>query len=478
MKDGALPQGQRKKNSKGGRFLPALCSVLGILILLSVIATALPMTLPRMLGYEIFNVVSGSMSPAIPMGSVVYTETVAPEDIAEGDVIAFQSGESIITHRVVQNRVLSGEYVTKGDANPTEDISTVPYAALVGRVVFHLPVLGGLLAIYASTLGKVYLLVFAACGLMFNLLAGRLRSRQRDRLREKLEEDLRAPTTEKVEAVRQDAVRRRRVRRVAMLVALAVFCGCAAGAGTIWYQYRKGDALYAAAAARYRTPAVQTIVAAADEGAAAVVFDEDEQIEYCEPAPIQVDFQALQAESDDVIGWIYCPDTVIDYPVMQGDDNDYYLHRGYDGAYSVFGSIFADAANSPDFSDASTILYGHHMNNGSMFASLDHWADQEYYEAHSEMWLLTPQQDYKLVLVAGYTTAAESDTYTTFARADDAFQAYLADALSRSDFTANVEADPEGRYVMLSTCAYVFTNARYVIHAMLVPAASAGGVAF
>ena len=92
------------------------------------------------------------------------------------------------------------------------------------------------------------------------------------------------------------------------------------------------------------------------------------------------------------------------------------------------------------------------------------------------MWLLTPEQDYKIVLFSGYTTSATSDTYTIFEGPSQELDAYLAKCREQSDFSMEVELDSEGRYVLLSTCAYVFDNARYVLHGMLVPVDSAGGV--
>ena len=132
---------------RGGKLIPALCNLLGTLILILVIASCLPLTVPRLFGYEIYEVVSGSMEPEIPVGSVIYVAAAEPEDILEEDVIAFRSGETIITHRVVTNRKLDGEFVTKGDANELEDMNTVPYGNLIGRVEHHFPIVGRLMVV-------------------------------------------------------------------------------------------------------------------------------------------------------------------------------------------------------------------------------------------------------------------------------------------------------------------------------------------
>lgn len=165
---------------RGGKLVPALCNLLGTLILILVIASCLPLTLPRLFGYEIYEVVSGSMEPEIPVGSVIYVAAAQPEEIQAEDVIAFRSGQTVITHRVVTNRMLDGEFVTKGDANEQEDMNAVPYADLIGRVEHHFPIVGRLMVVYTGTVGKVYVICFAACGAMLNMLAGRLRERNRE----------------------------------------------------------------------------------------------------------------------------------------------------------------------------------------------------------------------------------------------------------------------------------------------------------
>ncbi len=185
--------------------------------------------------------------------------------------------------------------------------------------------------------------------------------------------------------------------------------------------------------------------------------------------PVEVDFDELLEANPDVVGWIYCEDTIINYPVLQGEDNSYYLHHTLDGTYVRTGSIFADGNNRRDFQDANTIIYGHHTKDVFMFATLDYWAEQKYYEEHPVIWLLTPTQDYKIVLFSGYHTSAYSDTYQIFSEPGEAFAEYLAACREQSDFQADVELDENAKYVLLSTCAYVFTDARYVLHGMLVP---------
>lgn len=221
-------------------------------------------------------------------------------------------------------------------------------------------------------------------------------------------------------------------------------------------EYRMTDKLYEESALKFTTEAK------GEESAEGTGEDTGK-------VPITVDFAALRRINSDVVGWIYCEGTDINYPVLQGEDNDIYLHHTYDGAENRAGSIFVEALNARDFADSNTIIYGHHMKNGSMFATLRNWADQEYYEEHPVFWLLTPKQNYQIKLFSGYTTSATSDTYTIFQGPSQELNDYLQMAHANSDFSADVETDANGKYVVLSTCEYVYTNARYVLHGMLVP---------
>lgn len=260
------------------------------------------------------------------------------------------------------------------------------------------------------------------------------------------------------------------IKRAVLAALLLVFVGSTGVIGFTMWQYRVNEKLYQDIADRYTdiSPAAE---AAAGAGAGAANGGSGP----AEMAPLVVDFDALKEANPDVEGWIYCEGTVIDYPVLQGEDNDYYLHHTMDGKYSAAGSIFADAENGKGFRDINTVLYGHHMKNKSMFATLSNWQEQQYYEAHPVMWLLTPEQDYKIVLFSGYTTSAYSDTYKFITEPGEELDAYLQMAQEKSEFTSDVTLAEGERYVVLSTCAYVFDNARSVLHGKLVPVGSAGG---
>ncbi len=171
------------KKKKGRNPLGVLCTILGTLALVVLIVACIPLTVPRMLGYELYTVVSGSMEPAIPTGSLVYVEHVDPTEVAEGDVIAFYSAQdasSVITHRVVTNSTVMGEFITKGDANEENDMSPISYASLIGRVAKSIPKAGALAQTFTSSIGKIAAGSLMGLGVVLNLIGG-LMNRKRER---------------------------------------------------------------------------------------------------------------------------------------------------------------------------------------------------------------------------------------------------------------------------------------------------------
>ena len=165
--------------------------------------------------------------------------------------------------------------------------------------------------------------------------------------------------------------------------------------------------------------------------------------------PISVDFNSLLSQNSQVVGWIYSPDTVISYPVLKGGDNDYYLHHTLNGTENASGSIFMDAVCEPDLSGDNTILYGHHMNNGSMFASL----------ANYNM----------LQVFTCFVTGGDSDVYAFNFDTRDQFQEFINRMYSRSNFDTGVQVTSSDHIMTLSTCSYEYDDARYVVLCKIVP---------
>ena len=156
------------------RAAAVVCRILGTVILLAVLAVCLPLSVPKLLGYQVYDVVSGSMDPAIPVHTVVLVQPAAPEELQPGEIVAYRSGSSVVIHRLVENHIVEGELVTKGDANAEPDPLKVEYAGVLGTVTAHIPFIG----IYAGALntlpGKLYAFGFIVAAAMLYLLAHEL----------------------------------------------------------------------------------------------------------------------------------------------------------------------------------------------------------------------------------------------------------------------------------------------------------------
>ena len=181
-----------------------------------------------------------------------------------------------------------------------------------------------------------------------------------------------------------------------------------------------------------------------------------------EYTPITVDFSILQAENEDIVAWIYCGDTPINYPIVQSKDNSFYLRRLTDGSWNIAGTLFLDYRCKADFSDSTPIVYGHNMKYDSMFGILPNYAEQSYFDEHPTMYLLTPETDYRVDLFAGFVTPAESEVYR-LQLSDEEKQQLIEQAKKQSDFTAEVEVSAENCLLVLSTCSYEYSDARYVL---------------
>lgn len=159
----------------GRKAAGAVLRASGCLLAGLVVLSALSVALPRLAGLEPYAVLSGSMAPEIPTGSLAYVGYEAPEDLSEGDVAAFydQLG-NVVVHRVMRNRIVEGELVTKGDANAEPDMNPVGYGRVIGRVAAHVPMAGRFAVLYAGLPGRLGAFCMAALGILLNSIGTRL----------------------------------------------------------------------------------------------------------------------------------------------------------------------------------------------------------------------------------------------------------------------------------------------------------------
>lgn len=194
-------------------------------------------------------------------------------------------------------------------------------------------------------------------------------------------------------------------------------------------------------------------------------------IEESEKCPITVDFDRLLNINNECVGWIYSFDenSFINYPVMRANNNYYYLDKLYDKSNARAGSIFMDYQCKADFSSYNTILYGHCMNDKSMFGTLKQYMKQDYYDAYPHLYLLTPTQNYKLVVIGAFTTEdVNKEDYRIFNTPKEV-QAHAERVVKKSVIKTNVDPSSVDKFVTLSTCSREFGGARWIVVCWPVP---------
>lgn len=181
----------------------------------------------------------------------------------------------------------------------------------------------------------------------------------------------------------------------------------------------------------------------------------------------QLDVAALQLVNPDVLGWIYIPDTVISYPLLQTDERDEYLYKAWNGSKNDSGSIFLEKSNHRDFSDFNTIIYGHLMANGTMFGALKQYADKVFCDRHPCIYIATETQIYEYRVFAAYEADVKSDTYRLYFEDDTRKQSALDSYTNRSVLQGLPVPTVEDSILTLSTCMGTGTyQTRWVVQAV------------
>ena len=268
-------------------------------------------------------------------------------------------------------------------------------------------------------------------------------------------------------------------RKILLILLCVLFLGIAGYNGLGLYreyaEYRTGEQVYEeltqyiqVAEPTVPAPAPAEVIPALDQRPDTEPTEFQAEPEATEAPPDdtvwpEVDFEALRQINPDVVGWIYIEGTAVNYPVVQGTDNSYYLDRLFDGSQNKAGSIFMDYRNEPDLSGRNTVLYGHHLQSGAMFHDIILYKDQSFYEAHPTALLLTPEGNYKIRFVAGYVTDMNSDAWKMEFESDVEFALWLEQGIIQSTFQSAVRPTARDRVVTFSTCTYEYNDARYVL---------------
>ena len=204
------------------------------------------------------------------------------------------------------------------------------------------------------------------------------------------------------------------------------------------------------------------------------VFDLPKETEEEKEPEVQprftVDFATLQQMNPDTVGWIRFEEpSEISYPVVKGRDNEEYLTRTFEANDNKLGTLFVDKDNTGTFTDRNTIIYGHNMKNGTMFAQLLKYKEQDFFEKYPYFSIYTPdgKESKYQIFVAGVVEDTAVNYQFAF-QSDEEFLNYIETVKGTSLYTPNVEIDAASQIVTLSTCTNVADEERFVVQAVKV----------
>lgn len=233
----------------------------------------------------------------------------------------------------------------------------------------------------------------------------------------------------------------------------------------IWDLQRKQQARRMMQAAA-KEPEPEVIVVRAE-----LVSDMEEQASLKVKEPVILKkYRALHKENQDMVGWLSIEDMVIDYPVMKGKDDEYYLHHDFFGKESRYGCLFVRSKADVDTPDTNFIIYGHNMRDGSMFGDLDLYQEKSFYLEHPLISFdtLCEERTYEIVAVFRsriYDESEDAFKYYRFYTADteEEFDTFYRNIKELSLYDTGVTAEFGDTFLTLSTCAYHVKDGRFAI---------------
>lgn len=235
----------------------------------------------------------------------------------------------------------------------------------------------------------------------------------------------------------------KKIRLLLMVICVAVFCYSAYQLLTIYFNYKKIDETYEKIAEEY------TAV-------------EEEGEDY-----LQIDWNSLLSRNSDVKAWIQIPDTNVNYPVLQGETNDTYIHSDIDKQELTAGSIFIASENQNPFIDINTVIYGHNMKNGSMFHDIKSYTEQEFADAHPYIYIYLPDGTVSQYKVVSAHIISETSTLYNTNIVD--IQGFYQDMMKGNDISVDFDQSSQMPVITLSTCTSGGgeNGKRNVVHAVL-----------
>lgn len=178
-----------------------------------------------------------------------------------------------------------------------------------------------------------------------------------------------------------------------------------------------------------------------------------------------IDFEALAEVNPDVVGWIRIPDTNVDYPIVQTDNNDTYLHTSFEGEESVAGAVYLDFESDSDMMGFNNILYGHNMKNGSMFKDVVNYKDPSYFDEHKYFEIYTPERTIHLKAISCYYAKAEPIVRKTRFKTRESYEAFIKEMIKPCAWHEMPDFPIDSLYTLV-TCSYEVNDARTILYAV------------
>lgn len=265
---------------------------------------------------------------------------------------------------------------------------------------------------------------------------------------------------------------KRKLLRIIEIVLAVVLVVSLAMVARTELQYSKGAATYEEAFDAARPPKLTVTPAPAvrEEVKMETQAQPDAGTEP-EPDPNLVLLAAMKIDelrrtNSDVLGWITIPDTVISYPVLQAQDNDYYLKHTWQKESSIVGSVFMDCRSKAELTDFNTIIYGHNMRDGSMFGTMSDYLELEHWREHPSVYLVCGGVAYRYDIFAAYEASVTGPVYQFEERDEAGREAFIAECLRLSAIDTGIVPTADDTVLTLSTCTGRGYQNRWVVQAV------------
>lgn len=239
--------------------------------------------------------------------------------------------------------------------------------------------------------------------------------------------------------------RSRVIRTVVFVIALAVFLISAWQLLSIFLEYKRGSDEYDSLASQAEQ-LLETAQAEEENPG------ENQAEENPSTGPWTQFHSTMLAQNEDYVGWIIIEDTKINYPIVQFSDNSWYLNHTFEGQENSSGALFEDCGIPEKMEGKNVIVYGHNMKNGSMFANLKKFREDDFYESHKTFQVYTETGFYTYEIFAVCVVSPDSDAYTLSFADDAAFLSYVEQMQAQSIMDTGVQVQAEDRIITLSTC--------------------------